>query len=73
MCSSLASYMCMCVLCSAQVNSRAVKTKNRTQDLNSDIRRTMEEDGFEQEQQRKKGGGNLKTKIAGEMVKGMLK
>eukprot|EP00750_Incisomonas_marina_P020322 INCI3956.1.p2 GENE.INCI3956.1~~INCI3956.1.p2 ORF type:complete len:265 (+),score=83.90 INCI3956.1:174-968(+) len=58
-----------------EVNSRAVKTKNRTQDLNGDIRRTMEEDGFEQEQQRKKGGGggNIKTKIAGEMVKGMLK
>ena len=56
-----------------EVNARAHNTKNRTKKLNKNIERTMEADGMQKaEQKKKENSKDLKTKIMSNMLKGAI-
>ena len=58
------------------VNDRTKRVKDRTQDLNKDIKKTMVEDGFEEDKKNKKkkekGPKDLKSTMAKAAIKSML-
>ncbi len=56
------------------MTNRTTKAKDRTKELNNNIKKTMEEDGVRQaKQKQKEDKGGIKGKVMSAVVKGMIK